>query len=90
MILSPFVLAEGYDTRDILTLDERHFRAIRGPDYSQRARNPWPSVAGLVLNQRFGLPRLWLLRYRVSRLGLVGLSVAQLAFLGGADAFDTS
>ena len=25
------VLAERYDTLDILTLDERHFRAVRGP-----------------------------------------------------------
>ena len=28
---SNVVLAERYDTRDILTLDERHFRAIHGP-----------------------------------------------------------
>ena len=28
---SLMVLAERYDTLDILTLDERHFRAVRGP-----------------------------------------------------------
>ena len=28
---SNVLLAERYDTRDILTLDERHFRAIHGP-----------------------------------------------------------
>ena len=28
---SNVVLAERYGTRDILTLDERHFRTIRGP-----------------------------------------------------------
>jgi len=28
---SNVVLAERYGTRDILTLDERHFRAIHGP-----------------------------------------------------------
>jgi hypothetical protein len=48
------------------------------------------SVAGILLNERLGLPRLGLLRYRVSRLGLVGLRVAQLAFLRSADAFDAS
>jgi predicted nucleic acid-binding protein len=29
---SNVVLAERYATRDILTLDERHFRVLRGPD----------------------------------------------------------
>ena len=28
---SNVVLAERHDTRDILTLDERHFRVLRGP-----------------------------------------------------------
>lgn len=29
---SNVVLANRYDTLDVLTLDERHFRALRGPD----------------------------------------------------------
>jgi hypothetical protein len=31
LVLSSFVLAGRYGTRDILTLDERHFRTMRDP-----------------------------------------------------------
>jgi hypothetical protein len=66
-------------------------KVIVGITLERATKTAWvavQSVADTFSNQRFG--RLRLLRYRISRLELVGFGVAQFAFLRGADAFDTS
>ena len=72
MILSPFVLTERRGTETPSPWTSGAF--ARSADLPTYSSDYFPS--GILSNQRLGLLRLGLLRYRVSRLGLVGLGVA--------------